>query len=79
MSNASGSGGYGACTMGVVVCVAYAAVAVHNTVAVTALAAGVIGLVVWKAKWFWSGGSVNGHRAIEHDRFVSELAADLAS
>lgn len=73
----SSVGGYGWCSWAVA-CVAYAAVAVHNTVAVTALAAvaagGVVALAaaVWKAKWFWSGGK-SGESTIVQERFIAEV------
>ncbi|MDN6158845.1 MAG: hypothetical protein L0J13_12990, partial [Brevibacterium sp.] len=38
-----------------VVCVAYAAAAVHNTVAVTGLAAVVVGAALWAGTWKWTG------------------------
>lgn len=40
-----------------VVCVAYAAAAVHNTVVVTGLAAVVVGGALWCGIWLWCGSS----------------------
>ena len=86
LANASGSGGYGACTVAIV-CVAYVALAAYVYLVAAALTAVVLGggsfvaaaAFITKTSWFWNGANVNGLTAIENDRFVSQLAADLAS
>lgn len=77
-------GGYGACSFAVV-CVAYAAAAVHNTVAVTALAVAAAGGViapaaaVWKGKWFWSAASGADGSSLTQDRYIADITAAFAA
>lgn len=86
LANASGSGGYGGCSLAFV-CAVYVAGAVHYYLLLSAAAAMVLGggfvvtaaALIAKTSWFWNGANVNGFTAIEHDRFVSQLTADLAS
>lgn len=61
-----------------IACVAYAALAVHNTVAVTALAAAVVGGAVACGVW-WVDCSANsaGVRAAEADAAAEEFVADV--
>ncbi len=85
LANASDSGGYGYSL--VFALAAYVVLAVHAYLALTALAAVVLAggafiaaaTFIAKTSWFWNGANVNGLTAIENDRFVSQLAADLAS
>lgn len=83
--NASGSGGYGFSL--VFAYAVYVVAALHAYLAITAVAAAVLAggafiaaaTLITKTSWFWNGANVNGLTAIENDRFVSQLAADLAS
>ncbi|WP_103063044.1 hypothetical protein [Actinomyces qiguomingii] len=55
-----------------VICIGYAALAVHNTVAVTGLAVVVVGGAVVAGKWLWAGSNSSTSSAVRE-----ELVADL--
>lgn len=77
------AGGYGGCSV-FLVCVAYIALALHNTVGLTVFAAAVAGGVLAAAtaiilkKTFWGDVNAAGMHEIERDRLVAQLTLELA-
>lgn len=77
------AGGYGGCSV-FLVCVAYIAVGLHNTVALTIFAAAVAGTLLAAAsavilgKIFWGYVGAAGMHEIERDRLVAQLTLELA-
>lgn len=61
-----------------VVCWAYAAAAVHNTVVVTGLVAVVIGGALWCGAWAWCGSGKSGSLSAESKLKREQLAVDVA-
>jgi len=74
----SGGATIAACGIAVV-CVAYAAAAVHNTVALTAVAAVLIGAALWCGAWKWCSTSSTAASVGAREQFAVEVATQIGS